>query len=146
MFQNTIEKKRATHFPISSIDDQISITATFSITLEGEFPPMQLIYKGKTTISLPKAKFPEEFSLSVNESHYSNEKETFKLLKLIILPSIKRMPGSLGLSKECEAVLVYGLGLSVTQKTILIYLKSLYAKWLIDFYDFMSTMEGKSCN
>ena len=101
---------------------------------------MQLIYKGKTTISLSKAKFPEEFSLSVNESHYSNEKETFKLLKLL----------SCLLSKECEAVLVYGLGLglglSVTQKTILIYLKPLCAKWLIDFYNFISTIEGKSCN
>ena len=55
-------------------------------------------------ISSSKVIFPEEFSLSVNESHYSNEKESFKLLELIILPSIKRMRDS--------------LGLSVTQKTL----------------------------
>ena len=34
---------------------------------------MQLIYQDKIGQSLPKVKFPDGFSLSVNESHYSNE-------------------------------------------------------------------------
>ena len=42
---------------------------------------MQLIYTGETTLSLPKVKFAEGFLLSVSEIHYSNEKESFKLLE-----------------------------------------------------------------
>ena len=51
---------------------------------------MQLIYKGKTSQSLPKVKFPDGFSLSANESHYSNEKESIKFLEEIILPYIRQ--------------------------------------------------------
>ena len=47
----------------------------FPITLDNKFPPMQLIYQGKTGQSLSKVKFPDGFSLGVNESHYSNENE-----------------------------------------------------------------------
>ena len=75
---NTMKNKGLTSVAISGIDDKRTITAMFSITLEGTFLPMQLIHKGKTTQSLPKVEFPAEFSLSVNESHYSNEKESFK--------------------------------------------------------------------
>ena len=35
---------------------------------------MQLISKKKSTLSLWKVIFPEAFSVSVNEIHYSNEK------------------------------------------------------------------------
>ena len=52
---------------------------------------MQLIYNGKTMQSLPKVKFPAEFTLSFNESHYGNKKETLKLLEEVILPYIKSL-------------------------------------------------------
>ena len=48
-----------TNFPISSINDKQSITATFSITLDNRFLPMQLINKGKTNESLLEVTFPE---------------------------------------------------------------------------------------
>ena len=66
---NTMEKKEVTNVSISGIDDKISMTATFSITLEGKFLLMQLIYKEKTALGLPKVKFHERFSFSVTESH-----------------------------------------------------------------------------
>lgn len=90
-----MEKKGVTNVPISGIDDKRSITALFSIILEEKFLPMQMIYEGKTMLSLPKIKYPERVSLSVNESHYSNEKESFKLLEEIILFYIKRTRESL---------------------------------------------------
>lgn len=58
---------------------------------------MQLIYKGETTLSLPKVKFAAGFLLSVSEIHYSNEKESFKLLEEL----------SCLITKEREKVLVY---------------------------------------
>ena len=57
-----------TNVPISSINDKQSITATFSITLDNRFQPMQLICKGKTNKSLLEVTFPEEFLLSANET------------------------------------------------------------------------------
>ena len=58
---------------------------------------MQLIYKGETTLSLPKVKFAEGFLSSVSEIHCSNEKESFKLLEEL----------SCLITKEREKVLVY---------------------------------------
>lgn len=42
-----MEKKGVANVPISGIDNKRSVTVTFSITLEGKFLPMQLIYKEK---------------------------------------------------------------------------------------------------
>ena len=92
-----MEKKGVTNVRISGINDKRSITATFSITLERKFLLMQLISKKKSTLSLSKVIFPEAFSVSVNEIHYSNEKQYFKLLEEIILSYSKRTPGSLDL-------------------------------------------------
>ena len=69
-------------------------TRTFAITLAGEFLPIQLSYGGKTTQRLPRYQFPEVFSLSVNEKHLSNSKETVKSLNVIIAPYVRKMPKS----------------------------------------------------
>ena len=50
---------------------------------------MQLIYGGKTKKCLPRFKFPEKFSLSYNETHYSNEKEACKFIEEILKPYMK---------------------------------------------------------
>ena len=47
---------------------------------------MQLIYGGKTTKILPKFKFLESFSLSVNPKHFSNTEESIKIIYKIVLP------------------------------------------------------------
>ena len=70
-----MEKKGTSNVPIEGIDEKRSITASFSITFDNKFLSMKLIYKGKTSQSLPKVKFPDGFFLSTNESHYSNEKK-----------------------------------------------------------------------
>ena len=49
---------------------------------------MQLIYGGKTSKSLPRVEFPDSFTLSVNEKHYSNEQESLKLLDEVIIPYV----------------------------------------------------------
>ena len=101
-----MEKKWTRNAPISEIDDKRSITATFSITMENKFLPMQLIYKGKTSQSLPKIHFPNGFSLSANLKHYSNETESLKFLKDIILSYVKTERERLGLETQ-PALLIY---------------------------------------
>ena len=72
------------------MSDKRTITTTFAITLSGTFLPMQLIYGGKTEQSLPReVRFPNTFSLCVNQKHYSNEKEALKYLKEVIIPYVE---------------------------------------------------------
>ena len=66
------------------------ITATLTITLDGPFLPVQLIYGGKTSKSPPGVNFPKSFSVSANPKHYSNEQESIKVLKEIIIPYVKK--------------------------------------------------------
>ena len=47
-----------------------SITGTFAISFDGNFLPVQLIYGGKTTQSLPKFEFPKYFSPGTNPKHF----------------------------------------------------------------------------
>ena len=89
--RSTLAKKNSKAAAIKGSSDKRSITATFSITFSGNFLPMQLIYGGKTTKSLPKFKFPHDFSLSVNKTHYSNEKEACKLIEETLVPYIEKV-------------------------------------------------------
>ena len=67
----TMDNKGTSNVPIEGINDKKSITATFSVTLDNKFLPMQLIYKGKTNQGLPRVKFPNGFSLSANKKYYA---------------------------------------------------------------------------
>ena len=40
---------------------------------------------------MPRFKFPNDFSLSVNKTHYSNEKEACKLIEEILVPYIEKV-------------------------------------------------------
>ena len=82
--QSTLAEKNVKDVPISGSADKRSITATFAETLDDSFLPFQLIYNGKTTQSLPKIDFPDGFSLSVNEKHFSNTQESVKENNIII--------------------------------------------------------------
>ena len=88
--RSTLAEKNVKDVPISGIADRRSITATFAETLDGSFLPFQLICKGKTTQSLPKIDFPDGFSLSVNEKHFSNTQESIKFLKEIVISFVDK--------------------------------------------------------
>ena len=53
----TLAKKGCKLVPIAGSTDKQMITATFSITLTGEFLPIQLIYGGKTKKKYPGCLF-----------------------------------------------------------------------------------------
>ena len=89
--RTTLAKKNTKTVPIKGSSDKRTITATFAILLQGDFLPLQLIYGGKIRKCLPRFKFPEKFSLSYNETHYSNEKEACKFIEEILQPYIKKV-------------------------------------------------------
>ena len=76
------------------------ITATFTITLEEIFLPLQLIYGGWTSKNLPSVKFVSSFSLSANTNHCSNEKEAITIVNEIITPYVKAERERLKLSDD----------------------------------------------
>ena len=85
----TLAPRGETSVTIEGSADKRSITRTFAILLYGEFLPMQLIYGGKTSQSLPRFEFPSGFLLSANPKHFSNTHESLKCLKEIIKPYVK---------------------------------------------------------
>ena len=85
---HTLAKKGSNSIGIAGSGGKRCITGTFTVSLKGGFLPMQLIYGGKTNQSLPRFKFPESFSLSVNPKHYSNTLESIKIIDEVIIPYV----------------------------------------------------------
>ena len=85
-----LAKQNSKQVSIKGSDDKRSITATFTITMDGKFLGLQLIYGRKTNQSLTRYQFPKDFSLSVNPKHYSNEKESLKLIDKIVLSYVTK--------------------------------------------------------
>ena len=72
----TLAPRKSKSVAIKGSTDKRTITATFSITIDGKFLPMQIIYAGKTSKSIPKIEFPKDFHVTANPKHYSNEEES----------------------------------------------------------------------
>ena len=64
----TLAPKGVKNVSIARSTDKRTITATFSITMDGQFLPMQIIYGGKTSKSIPRVPFSDRFLFSANPS------------------------------------------------------------------------------
>ena len=84
----TMAAKGEHYVTVEGSTDKRSMTGTFSISFDGNFLPVQPIYGGKTTQSLPRFGFPKDFSLSTNSKHFSNTDESLKFLKEVIKPYV----------------------------------------------------------
>ena len=120
---STLAKKGASCVVIAGSADKRCITATFSVTLSGEFLPMQLIYGGKTTQSIPRFAFPKGFCLSANVSHFSNTAESVRLLEKIIIPYIIKERQSLNLPVDQKALVVMDVFTGQTTAEVIALLK-----------------------
>ena len=101
-----LAEKKSKSVPIADGADKRAITATFVETLDCKLLPMQLIYGGKTSQSLPKIQFPTGFCLIANPSHYSNTEESIKLLKGIVVPYVEKIRAKLDDPKQ-SALLIW---------------------------------------
>ena len=102
----TMAEKNTKHVAVTHSGDKRAITLTLGISLSGDILPYQMIYGGKTQRCLPdKNIFPENFLLSFNPSHWSNEVETKKLIKEILVPYFDSMKKALKLP-DCQKCLL----------------------------------------
>ena len=60
----TMAKEGSKRVEISGIDDKRQITALFTVSLDGSFLPIQLIYCGKSRACLLPTKFPYQIGIS----------------------------------------------------------------------------------
>ena len=99
-------EKSSSEVPINGVSGKWMITATFTISLDGKLLPIQLIYAGKTERSIPKIKFPKSFLLSANPTHFSNETESLKLMKEIVIPYFLTERKKLGLAANHSGLII----------------------------------------
>ena len=66
-------KKGSKRVEVVSLKDKRQITAVFGGSMSGDFLPVQLVYQGKTTRSLPTVDFPKQWHLTFTTNHWSNE-------------------------------------------------------------------------
>ena len=77
--------------PVTGLSDKRTITATFTISHDGDFLPMQLIYQGTTVQGLPRFDFPNSFSQGMNPKHFSNTAEVLKIIDEIIVRYLRKI-------------------------------------------------------
>ena len=85
--------KREKHNSIADSNEKRSIILIVYESLDGldgKILPFQLIFKWKTQRSLQTVNFPNGLCLLYNEKHWSNEKETTRLIKQVLVPYIKK--------------------------------------------------------
>ena len=103
---HTMAKQNSKSVSIAGSSDKRSLTGTFTMTLNGHFLPMYLIYRGKTKQSLPRFKFSDGFLLSCNPKHFSNAMEYIKLINEIIIAYVQGQRKELGKPKEATLVIM----------------------------------------
>ena len=85
----TMAREGASRIEMIGIKDKRQITAVFCCTIQGDFLPVQLIYKGKTRHCHPKYKFPAGWHITHAPKHWSNEQTMVQYIDNIILPYVE---------------------------------------------------------
>ena len=102
----TFNPKGAHNVPIKGVDDKRQITATFAVTLPGEFLPLQVIYQGKTKRCLPKYTFPDSFDITHTENHWSNREKSVDFFKNIVFPYFEKVKTEKNYPKEQVSLVI----------------------------------------
>ena len=84
----TMDKQGAKRVEVVGISDKRLITAVLCGSLIGEFLPVQLIYKGKTSRCHPKYSFPNDWHITHSPQHWSNESTMVDYIEQIIVPYV----------------------------------------------------------
>ena len=103
----TMEQKGSKRVELAGLNDKRQITVVFCASLTGEFLPVQVIYQGKTTASLPRYAFPDDWDITFTPNHWSNEDKTKEYINNIVIPYVQRKRKELKLSPSHSALVIY---------------------------------------
>jgi len=94
-------KQGAKRVEIIGKDDKRQITAVLGGTTAEDFPPIQLVYQGTTSLCLPSFKFPQDWGMTFSANVLSNEETMKTYLHNIIFPCLRGKKDKLSLAQEC---------------------------------------------
>ena len=103
----TMAKEGSKRVEIAGINDKRQITAVFGSTMSGDFLPPQLIYKGKTSKSLPSVTFPSDWHVTFTENHWSNENTMVDYLEKVLFPYAEKKRDELKLESSQPALVIF---------------------------------------
>ena len=103
----TMAKEGSKRVEIFGLDDKRQITGVFGCNMEGDFLPIQIVYKGKTAKCLPKFSFPSDWHITYSTNHWSNESTMIDYIQRILLPYIQTKRKELKLSHDHRALVIY---------------------------------------
>ena len=94
--------------PIVGKGKQKQITGTFTVSADGDFLPMQLIYAGKTDRCHPnEINFPEGFNITHTPNHWGCEKSAIEHLEKVVFPYLSKKREQLKMPKDQKALLIF---------------------------------------
>ena len=84
-----MERKGSKRVDVAGASDKRAITAVFCGSLVGDFLPIQVIYKSKTSRCHPHYKFSSDWDITHSPRHWSNESTMLDYINNIILPYVE---------------------------------------------------------
>ena len=82
----TMEQRSVNRVEMVGQNDKRQITAVFCGSLQGDFLPVQLIYKGKTSRCHPHFEFPPGWHVTHSPNHWSTEATMLQYIEHIVEP------------------------------------------------------------
>ena len=86
---STMDKKGVKRVEMVGQSDKRQITAVLCGSLEGDFLPIQLVYKGKTNHCHPSYNFPAGWHITHSPNHWSTETTMIQYIDKIIGPYVR---------------------------------------------------------
>lgn len=103
----TMEKEGTRRVEIQGYGTKSQVTAVFAGTLSGDFLPIQMVYKGKTTRCHPKFTFPSDWHITHSENHWSNNSTMNDYFTNIILPYVKSIKEANNFNPNQTSLLIF---------------------------------------
>ena len=101
-----MDREESKRIEISRIEERRQITAILLEVYQGEFLPIQLVYKGTTTKCLLPVTFPKKWHITATYKHWCNEDTMIQYITRIILPYLEEKKASLGLPASQLSLLI----------------------------------------
>ena len=92
----TMDRRGVKRVEITGLSDKRQITAVFCGSLIGDFLPVQVIYKGKTSRCHPSFSFPSDWHITHSHRHWSTECTIIDYINHIIVPYVNATRVRLG--------------------------------------------------
>ena len=117
----TMEEKGVKRVEAIGESDKRQITTVLAGTIQGDFLPLQLIYKGTTSRCHPKYAFPPGWHITHSPNHWSNETTMVEYIENILVPYVDNIRDMLFTSSTPGLIIMDNFKGQATQKINLLF-------------------------